>query len=455
MVFPSLLWGGAVLRAQSLPEPPRPQFALQVATKISSATTAEAHLPHTLTRAQAEQMALKNNPRISEAGLLALAQKEVVRETRSAELPSAFGSISAVKAEEAGRVSSGSLTSSRLLDHAGAGVTLSQLVTDFGHTRNLVASSSLQASAAEQSALATKEEVVLAVDLAFYRALEAEATLKVAQSTVSARSDVSQQITALTASKLKSTLDQSFAEVSLSQAQLLVLDAQNQADAAMAALEDVLGSTGGDGYTLLDDDAAPELAPTAESVLTQAMQQRPDLRAQQLTHEADVKYARAQWEQLLPTISATGVAGYTPWAPADGATNYFPQDWYGAMGVNLNVPIFNGFKFHAEAHEADYRAQASSERARQLTDQIARDVRTSWLMAKTARQRMAVTRQIVQQASSAADLAQTRYNLGLSSIVELSQAQLQLTQAQIDDAGARFAYEADLATLRFQEGTQP
>jgi len=74
---------------------------------------------------------------------------------------------------------------------------------------------------------------------------------------------------------------------------------------------------------------------------------------------------------------------------------------------------------------------------------------------QTAQQRMAVTAELLQQANTALDLAQTRYNLGLSSIVELSQAQLQQTQAQIDQANARLEYEADLAALRFQSGVTP
>jgi outer membrane protein len=82
-------------------------------------------------------------------------------------------------------------------------------------------------------------------------------------------------------------------------------------------------------------------------------------------------------------------------------------------------------------------------------------VKTAWLAANTARQRMSVTAELLKQASTALDLAQTRYQLGLSSIVELSQAQLQQTQAQIDEANARFEYEADLAALRFQSGSQP
>jgi outer membrane protein len=405
-----------------------------------------------LTRQQAEQIALKNNPRISVAALIALAQKQVVRETRSGELPSLYGNGTGVGAEEASRLSSGALSASRLLNHVGAGVALSQLITDFGRTHNLVASSSLQAKAAEQNAEATREDILFATDLAFYNALEAQATLQVANSTVHERQSVGDQVTALTRSKLKSTLDQSFAEVNLSQAKLLVLDSQNQADAAMASLNDILGTTAEHGYHLVDDPVVPaRLADSVEAVIALALQQRPDLKALQLTHQADVRFSRAQHDQLLPTVSAQGVVGGTP----VGSSTYFPQDWYGAAGVNVSIPIFNGFKFHAEAAEADLRAQASNEQSRQLTDRIVRDVRTAWLSTMTARQRMSVTAELLKEANTALDLAQTRYQLGLSSIVELSQAQLQQTQAQIEDANARFEYEADLATLRFQSGSQP
>jgi outer membrane protein len=315
-----------------------------------------------------------------------------------------------------------------------------------------VASSSLQAKAAEQNAEATREDIVLATDIAFYSALEAQATLQVAQSTVNERQNIGDQVDALTASKLKSTLDQSFAQVNLSQAKLLVLDSQSQADAAMAALIDILGSTTDHHYHLVDDVEPPlAVTPSVEAVVAMALQQRPDLKAQQLMHDADVRFSKAQHEQLLPTISALGVVGGTP----AGSNTYFDQNWYGAGGVNVSIPIFNGFKFHAEASEADLRAKASNEQSRQLTDRIVRDVRTAWLAANTAQQRMSVTAQLLKQANTALELAQTRYQLGLSSIVELSQAQLQQTQAQIADANARFEYEADLATLRFQSGTQP
>jgi outer membrane protein len=439
-----------------VPAPPPPASSPAPVPAPQPSVSAPAPSGPTLTRQQAEQLALKNNPRISVAGLLALAQKQVVRETRAAEFPTLNGEVTGVGAEEASRISTGSLSASRLLNHAGAGVEFDQLITDFGRTRNLVASSSYRQKSTEQQAQATREDVVLAADLAFYRTLEAQATLRVAQSTVSARQTVNEQVGALTASKLKSTLDQSFAQVNLSQAQLLNLGAQNQYDSQSAALNEILGTTDDTQYNLVDDPNPPvPIAGSAEAVISLALQQRPDLLALKLTHDADVRFARAQRDQILPTVSGLGIVGATPWAPNTSTNVYFLENWYGAAGVNISIPIFNGFKFHAEASEADLRAKASDEESRGLVDRIVRDVRTAWLTMNTAQQRMGVTAELLKEANTALDLADTRYRLGLSSIVELSQAQLQQTQAQIDDANARFEYEADLAALKFQSGSQP
>ena len=179
--------------------PDAPQLQAQTPQRtpaLNSATTnSPSSLPpdstgEALTRQQAEQLALKNNPQISVAALLALAQKQVVRETRSALLPKLNGNITGIDAVEASRISAGTLDASRLLYHVGAGVDLNQLITDFGRTRNLVASSSFEAKASEQQSQATRQDIVLAVDIAFYTALEAQATLQVAKSTEIGRAHV-------------------------------------------------------------------------------------------------------------------------------------------------------------------------------------------------------------------------------------------------------------------------
>ncbi len=415
------------------------------------------HLPRdpnapTLTLAQAEQTAIRDNPRISVGKLAALAQHEVTREAQSAELPTTALNATAVEAEEASRLSAGSLTASRLLQHVGGGANFTQLIYDFGHTHNLVLSRKLEEKASNANALATTEEIVLATDQAFYDALTAQAELNVAKQTVSTRSTTQNQVNQMTQNKLKSTLDLSFANVDLSQAQLLQLDAQNNADAAMAALDSILGLDHGVQYTLVENTAAPAPPPASVDPLIQAaLQQRPDLQSLTYNSESAQKFARAQWDQLLPTVSAAGTTGIIPVHPG----TYYVTNWWGAIGGNISIPIFNGFLYTSEAREAKYRAQAAQEDARDLRDRIVRDVRTSWLQANNSWQRMTVTAQLVQQANLAFNLAQTRYKLGLSSIVELSQAQLQQTSAQIEDTSARYQYRLALATLNYETGMAP
>ena len=435
------------------------------APQMGSAVTAQQGVtpqapgnPMRLTRQDAEQLAIKNNPRISVGRLLALAQHQIYRETRSALLPTLNGNITAVDANEGSRIGAGALTASRLLEHAGAGVTLTQLLTDFGRTSNLVSASKLREKAQNANAQATTEDIVLATDQAFYTALENQALLKVAQQTVDTRQAVERQIDELAKNNLKSNLDLTFAQVNLSQAKLLQLDAQNNLDASMAALTAVLGLDHQVTFELSEEDTQPPSPPAeVDGLIRTALQQRPDLQAFTYDQQAAEKFRRAQHDQLFPTLSTLGVAGGTPVRPdcfGGCFPNYFVSSWYGAIGVNLSIPIFNGFLFSAEASEAKYRAQAAVENTRDLRDRILRDVRTAWLAANTAFQRVGVSAELAKQADLSLSLAQSRYHLGLGSIVELSQAQLQQTDAAIGYVNAQYQYRLALSTLNFEIGIQ-
>lgn len=248
-----------------------------------------------ITPTDAERLVLKNNPRITASHLLALAAGQVTRETRSGELPQISAAITATKAEDGSRIGADGLSDSHLYAHAGTGGSLSQLMTDFGHTRNLVATSKLQ---------------------------------------------------------------------------------------------------------------------------------------------------------HLPTISALAIGGITPVAP-DGI---FVPNWYAAAGVNLTLPLFTGFRIDAQAQEARLRQKAAERQAQDLSDSIARDVRVAALNAQTAFRRIAVAGQFRKQTAQALALAQTRYKLGLSSIVELSQAQLQSTQAAVAAVNARYDYLLALRSLDYARG---
>ena len=402
-----------------------------------------------LTLADAKHLAIEHNPTISVARLLQLAQAQVTREVRSRELPDVAANLTAVDSHNGSRITAGAFNNPIVYERAAGGITISQLITDFGRTHNLVLSARSQARAELDAQRATTADIVLAVEQAFYNALGSQAVLKVAEQTVAARQATADQISALTASKLKSALDLSFANVELSQAKLLLLDAQNAEQDSMANLNALLGSEQDERYSLVDQ--TPDIAQAApdniEPLVQMAFSARPDLAALNDSYIAANQFRAAEHALSRPTVSALGVAGGTP-IRADQITS----SWYGAVGANVNIPIFNGFLYSARAREADLRASAAQEEVRNLRELIARDVRTSALSAQAAFHRIEVTRELFNQSNLALDLAQTRYKLGLSGIVELSQAQLAQTQAEIAYANARYAYQISLALLSFQTG---
>lgn len=403
--------------------------------------------PVKLTVGDAEAIALKSNPQITVARLNALASHQVTRETRSALLPTATVNLTGVEAEEGSRIAAGGLNNPVIYDRSAAGTTVSQLITDFGRTTSLVASSRFREKAQDEAALATAQQIGMATDEAFYGALQSSALLRVADETVNERQLVVDRVQALTSAKLKSDLDLSFAKVDLSQAKLLQLEAQNNYSSSLAALADLLGYPDTQNFELLDEPTPAQPPPTDVNTLIQeAIQKRPDLSSLRYSLESAEKFRNAERDLSRPTVSALGAIGSVPFQ-----TGHL-DSWYGAVGVNVSIPVFNGFLFNARAHEADLQAQAVQQRQRDLANNISRDVRTAWLDLNRTYQRLDVTRQLLQQANLARDLAQTRYNLGLSTIVEFTQAELQRTQAEIGNTAAQYEYKLANARLKYEMG---
>jgi outer membrane protein len=406
-------------------------------------------VPDRITMADAERIALAHNPDMSIAHLLELAAKESVRETRSAELPTVWGNLTAVDARDGSRITAGLLNNPVLFTRAAGGFSLNQLVTDFGRTRDLIHSSESERQAQSDKLRATRAEIMLAVDRAFLQALIQQQVLQVAQQTVEARQATADEIEALTHAKLKSALDLSFANVELSKAQLLLLDARASAQDALANLMELLGVEKSVTATLVDQDEALTLpeSRTADELTQAAFQARPDLAELNADYRSATQFSAAEHDLNRPTISALAAAGNAPLRNIG-----IVDSWYGAAGINVSIPVFNGFLFSARAREADLKAATAKEAVNQRREIIARDVRTTLLGEQTAYQRIAVARQLLEQATQALELAQARYKLGLSSIVELSQAQLSQTEAEIGDANARYSYRIWTAEMRYQLG---
>jgi outer membrane protein len=402
----------------------------------------------TVTLAQAEAIALKNNPTISEGRLRTLVAREFVREQRAALLPNASVNLTGVESNPGSRVAAGGLNNPVLFPRAAEGAVISQLITDFGRTANLVSSARYQAEAEAQNEAATRAQILLAVDHAFYGALETQALVQVAERTVQARQALADKVSALTKAKLKSDLDLSFANVDLSRAKLLLLEAKNNSETSLAELSAILGYPDLQDFKLIEEPGetqSPE--PDPSPLIQEALRQRPEANALRLEEQAAEKFSRAEHDLWRPTIAGLGVVGEAP-----VRDDHIPN-WYGAAGVNIQIPVFNGFLNNARAKAADLQMEAGHQRLLNLQNNIARDVRIAWQDSNRAYQRLSVTQGLRQEADLALELAQSRYNLGLSSIVEFSQAELQKTEADISDTAAQYEFQLSRRMLRYVTGS--
>ncbi|HSP68111.1 MAG TPA: TolC family protein [Bryobacteraceae bacterium] len=410
------------------------------------AATAFAQAPRKLTLEEAEALAVQQHPQIAGARLQTQAAGQVIRETRSPYYPQLSASATAVGAVDNSRIAAGFLNAPNVLNRAAAGVALQQLITDFGRTSHLVKSSELREQSQEAGEITTRASVLLDVDRAYFRALRAQALVKTAEETVTARQLVVDQVTALFQSALKSQLDVSFASVNLSDAKLLLSTARNEVQEAFTDLSNALGMPGPQTFDLAEAVVAATPEMDASGLIQQALQQRPELSGLRLDRDSALQFAQAERALVRPVVSGAAAAGGVP------AHDSNLHGRYAAAGINVTIPVFNGSLFTARRREAELRAQAATERVREAENRVAHDVNVAWINTNNAYQRIGLTDQLLAQANLALELATSRYDLGLGSIVELGQAQLNKTGAEIQNLTSRYDFQIQSAILKFHTG---
>jgi outer membrane protein len=413
-----------------------------------AAIAGAADKPHVLTLQEARATALKKHPRITVADLKVLASQQSVRQAQAALLPTVTGSFSGAAAtQDNTRIVGGPLTLSSVFDRVSASVLVTQLVTDFGRTAHLTRSSKLKASAEEQNGEAVRALLLLQVDGAYFGALQAKALLEVAGDTMLTRRLLRDQIATLAKNQLKSELDASFAEVNYQEALLLESRAQNDLQSSYASLAALLGQPRIAGFRLAGTPAPGSLPERVGPLMSLAVAHRPDLQRLRFEHGSAAEFAMAEAALNRPSLSVQGTAGLIPWG--DNSLNHD----YAAAGFVMSFPFYSGGLNAARRMEAELRMQAVGATLRDEENNAMRDVRLAWLAAKNAQDRAEITGKLVVQSRRSLSLAQARYDAGTSSIVELSQAQLSLTAAQITHTNARYEYLIRRSLLDYQTGT--
>ncbi len=402
----------------------------------------------TLTLNQAEATAVARQPQMLAAQLRARASSQRVREARSGLLPTInLNATGALVADTGTSTAAGNITTSAVSDRFAYGANLTQLVTDFGRTNALVGSAKFQAAAQGDYATLTRAQVRLNVREAYFGVLGAEAVLRAAQAAQANRHLISRQLSALAQSELRSTLDVNFANVLESEAELAVVQAQSVVAQDRSRLATAMGQRNPVSGSLVEPAAiADTLPPAPEALQQQAQAQRADLNAAQAQQLAAREIALAEKRLSYPSLNVLGSAGQIPFH------DHTLHDNYAAAGFNLNIPVFNGSLFAARRTEAELESTARQRDVEQVQLQVNEQVRDAWYRADEAYRSLGVTARLVAQSKEALRLAQNRYDAGLGSIVELNEAQLNETSAEITSAGATYTYLSRRAELDFAAG---
>jgi outer membrane protein len=425
----------ALCHGQDLPSAPvRPVSAASSASPI-------------LTLAQAESIAIANQPRILAAQLRSRAAAQRIRKARSGLFPTiAFNATGAAVADSGTATAAGALTTSSISDRFAYGGNLVQMVTDFGRTSALIGSERSLAEAQKDQATLTGAQIRLDVRSAYFQVMGAEAVLHAAQEARGNRQLILRQISALAQGQLRSTLDVSFAGVLESEAELAVVQAESSVQQQRVHLASAMGQSHPITATLAAETLPPELPPDPSTFLAQAMAQRADLSAAISQQHAADRFADSERRLRYPTLNALGAAGQIPYHDRTLQGNY------AAAGFNLNIPVFNGGLFAARRNEAALEASARSRDVEEIKLEVNEQVQDQWYQANEAFRSLDVSARLVAQSKEALRLAQARYESGLGSIVELNEAQLSETSAEITAAGANYTYLTRRAELDYAAG---
>jgi outer membrane protein len=416
-------------------------------------TTPNSHSPEgapastTLTLTQAESIAVANQPRLLAAQLRARAAAQRVREARSGLFPTiAFNATGVAVADTGTSTAAGALTTSSISDRFAYGGNLVQLVTDFGRTSALVGAERSLADAQKDMTTLTAAQIRLNVRSAYFQVMGAEAVLHAAREAQGNRQLIVRQISALAGSQLRSTLDVSFASVLESEAELAVVRAESSVQQQRTRLASAMGQLQPVTATLVEEQLPSQLPPDPSSFLTQADLQRADLNAAISQQHAASRFADSERRLSYPTLNALGAAGQVPFHDRTLQGNY------AAAGFNLSIPVFNGGLFAARRTEAELESTARTRDVEEMKLEVNEQVQNDWSQAVEAYRSLDVSARLVAQSKESLQLAQARYQAGLGSIVELNEAQLSETSAEINAAEVTYTYLTRRAELDFAAG---
>lgn len=446
--------------------------------------TAEPVTPH-LTLSQAIQSGLDRHPALARAEAVARGATSETKQTRGRLYPwieaSAAGSTGSLRVRSSDGATihaTGDLAAGFLKNRAGlhlhgggrgfalagalpqhnqnmvtGGLIVNQLITDFGNTAHRILANTALEEASEKDRLMHKALVVLNVQQAYFTCLMQQRLTDIAAENLEKRQAIREQIAAFYRHQVKSKLDLDLVTVEVRNAELALIKARNDVTQAFAALNHAMGVEGPAQYRLEAVPVQPESAPDPAGLVEQALKSRPELLGSQDRLQATRELLEAVKALHLGEISAVGAAGMTQYGdvhdggiPPDG----FATFW--GFGVTARLPLFTGFKIQQQVVEAGHRRGQAEQDIQQTANEVTLQVVRATVGQVAAAEQIRLEEERVAFAKEAVDLAQARYKLGLSSIVEVIRAVTAQLDAESRLAEARYVYKKSQALVAYAAG---
>ncbi len=333
------------------------------------------------------------------------------------------------------------------------GLLLNQLITDFGSTAHHILASKATETATEKDILTHKALIILNVHQAYLTCLMQQRLVEIATENLEKRRLIRDQVQALYKHQLKSKLDLDLVTVQVKNAELALIKAQNDLAEAFASLNNAMGVEGSSRYELEKISLATASPPAMDQLVEEGLKNRPELLGGQHRLTATQELLQEVKALNFGEISAVGTIGITKYGDVhDGS---IPQDGVAPLwgfGVSARLPLFTGFKIQNQIVEAGHRKGEAEQEIQNLANEVILQVIRASLNQTTAAEQITLEQERVAFAKEAVSLAQERYKLGLSSIVEVVRAATALFDAESRLAEAQYVYKKSQALVAYAAG---
>ncbi|MGC8595343.1 MAG: TolC family protein [Candidatus Kryptoniota bacterium] len=399
----------------------------------------------TLTLEQCLDIALKNNPQIKLAEGAFESSESSLMLSRSALLPQISGQASGTK--NAGTFLFGPIARPGAFENYSAGFQAQQLIFDFGKTISRVKASSDIVEASREDLRSVRQDVALNTNIAYFNYLQAVRIAKVQEEALEQAKQHLKRAEAFYHAGTAPQFDVAKAEVDVANSKVNLINAKNQIKISRIQLENVLGKKLPEGAVLKDVLEVPQAEISTEEALQEAIKNRPSLLASQAMVKASRSLLTSAWTSNFPTISLAGGYKWTGFNLSGPLYN----SWN--VGVSFSIPIFAGWSIQAGIDQAKANlksAEASNELAMQ---QLYLDVQQQEFALEEAKEAIDASQKLVDNAEIALKLAEGRYNSGVGSAIEVTDAELTLSNARIAYIQSLYNYRVAYARLRHAMGT--